>query len=735
MSFLKLTTNEMKRLIGSPVACLFALLTVAAPLTGLWGGFHMLSSANGSTLLAMTQWGALLGSALYTLLAVFEMDRIYKYDMVPILEARVDMMMLNAARVLCLSGMALIATLLAAGLYLPLTAFRLKQLFDIKLYCFSYFMIMLPAMLFAIFFASGVYMICRRKDLTLLICVALSFISLNAPDNYLVPWIQTNLPGYSDYFGNALPMRTVLWNRLVWLALSLSLLLFGLLFTRTKQQSAFRSAFLRSRGVLLPASAVAFLVGAYLLYVYEPYFDRSPDIYYETVTDKETNTVMVRSVVWGPDIYDNVHVSGINGTIEIDAANACLSGKSTYEVINSSRMPQNITLNIQSGYTLSEAMTNGIPAPFEVVGREEGNAQTIQLKLPADENIQLVLTYGGHVKQYQLFHGLLSGDVISRDYINLSGDALIPQLNVDSEGCVVAGTIAAPKGLTLITGGEKTRRFGEDDKKGLDLWQFSLKPSRAQVLSLVGGRYNCMEFVAGGMDIQFFYSPLHEDVIQRLDAGGMIREAIDYFTEAYGPLDISGVPLKIVESSVFLSGGVVFGNICSFGESVLSEERFIDDYSGTNGAEVLVHEICHQWWGVGCYVDNTVMPWSPEGLAVFSTYKFLQHKFGDDYAQAHCVEHWKDGYAQLQRDFYYRNPEYLNVLPEHYLSTVMSPQNSIVMYAQMALHLLKAEEILGEEPLQAVLSRLYKRYKNGLTYEDFLKECRLEKEDIALGHR
>jgi hypothetical protein len=85
MSFLKLTTNEMKRLIGSPVACLFALLTVAAPLTGLWGGFHMLSSANGSTLLAMTQWGALLGSALYTLLAVFEMDRIYKYDMVPIL--------------------------------------------------------------------------------------------------------------------------------------------------------------------------------------------------------------------------------------------------------------------------------------------------------------------------------------------------------------------------------------------------------------------------------------------------------------------------------------------------------------------------------------------------------------------------------------------------------------------------------------------------------------------------
>jgi hypothetical protein len=523
MNIFKLTANETKRLLGSPLTWFFVLLTTAAPLVGLGGGFHMLQSANGSTLLAMTQWGALLGSALFMLLTVFEMDRVFKYDMASILESRVDMIALNAARVMSLSGMVLLASLLAGGLYLPLSAIRLKQLFDLRLYLFSYFVIMLPAILFAIFLMSGVYMICRRRDLTLLIGVVLGFISLNGSDNYLVPWIQTNLPGLSDYFGNALPMRTVLWNRLVWLALSLSLLLFGLLFTRSKQQGAFRSALLRSRGVLLSAAAVAFLVCAYLLYVYEPYFDRSPEIRFETVTDKETNTVMVRSVTWGPDINESIHVSGINAVIEIDADKASLLGKSTYEMINTSRTPQNITLTIQAGYTLSDATLNNIPAPFEVVGREEGNAQTIRLSLPADEKLQLVLTYGGHVKQYQLFKDLLSGEVISRDYINLSGDVLIPQLNVDTVGCMVTGTIAAPKELTLITGGEKTRRMGESGKKGLDLWQFSLIPSRTQVLSLIGGQYTAMEFKAGGLDIQFFYSPLHEDAVQRLDAGGMIR--------------------------------------------------------------------------------------------------------------------------------------------------------------------------------------------------------------------
>ena len=86
---------------------------------------------------------------------------------------------------------------------------------------------------------------------------------------------------------------------------------------------------------------------------------------------------------------------------------------------------------------------------------------------------------------------------------------------------------------------------------------------------------------------------------------------------------------------------------------------------------------------------------------------------------------------RMKRSFYYRNPEYLDVIPLTYQYFVVSDFNATVLYNQMPLEILQAEEILGEEQFQSVLKKIFRRYKNELTLENFLDECRLTREMIS----
>jgi hypothetical protein len=50
----------------------------------------------------------------------------------------------------------------------------------------------------------------------------------------------------------------------------------------------------------------------------------------------------------------------------------------------------------------------------------------------------------------------------------------------------------------------------------------------------------------------------------------------------------------------------------------------------------------------------------------------------------------------------------------------------------MPLMINKAEQILGESRFSAIMSKLFRRYKAKLTYDDFLRECKLTKEAISV---
>jgi aminopeptidase N len=282
--------------------------------------------------------------------------------------------------------------------------------------------------------------------------------------------------------------------------------------------------------------------------------------------------------------------------------------------------------------------------------------------------------------------------------------------------------------MPIITG--KTNHKIEDDVKNRT-WTWDFQNS-SDSLVLFAGKYKKKDIHAGGIKLQFYYHPKQEEVIEKVNAAQEIKSAVDYFTAAYGTLNYTSEPLKIVVSSALIPGGLANGNISCMGETTFAPSRYITDQEGiSNGVITLVHEICHQWWGIGVLFHSS-SPWSEEGLTVFSTYKYLQYRYGDAYAERIGVQAWKNTIKVMKDDFYNRNPEYLQILPTRYLSKVLAANDGGIRYDEMPLKLYQAEQLTGVDKFQIILRKLFRRHKNGLSYENFLSECKLTEEDLAL---
>ena len=70
----------------------------------------------------------------------------------------------------------------------------------------------------------------------------------------------------------------------------------------------------------------------------------------------------------------------------------------------------------------------------------------------------------------------------------------------------------------------------------------------------------------------------------------------------------------------------------------------------------MAHEIIHQWWGLGAMFDDDYEgEWSSEGLTVYTTYRLMKEKYGDEYAKKNYIEVWQKAVEDRNRNFY-RHP-------------------------------------------------------------------------------
>ena len=129
------------------------------------------------------------------------------------------------------------------------------------MYAASYLIFFMPALWFGSLFAAIAYQLFRRADISFLLVIACVLVSFHffSYGDILLPWVITNIPVFSDGFGNSRPLRMGLYNRLFWLLFLTGTWVISLLCTRKYEKSLVGSLLHNSKKWYLPALGLGLL--------------------------------------------------------------------------------------------------------------------------------------------------------------------------------------------------------------------------------------------------------------------------------------------------------------------------------------------------------------------------------------------------------------------------------------------------------------------------------------------
>ena len=297
--------------------------------------------------------------------------------------------------------------------------------------------------------------------------------------------------------------------------------------------------------------------------------------------------------------------------------------------------------------------------------------------------------------------------------------------------------VTLPENMTAIPFGSSDAEIVSMNPDGTATWRYEDNGTGG---ILYAGDYVCEVIEAGGITIEFYYGRRHQAVMEAAGAADAVRAVVDYCTEHYGPLSFgSGETLKLIQSRV-TGGGYATNGASLLDEADFTAANLGDTDKGAAAGEVMIHELVHQWWGLGNMFDSTdaTDAWSAEGLTVYTTYRIVKELYGEDYAREHYIEQWRSAVEDYYLNFYVRNPDYLSTLPENERLTISNSLAYVRQYCEMPLKILRAEELVGgEEAMDAILASLFTRELDPmypyLTYQDFLDACSLTKEELELA--
>jgi hypothetical protein len=736
-AFAKLS-REIGRMLRDRLTLLFIALTSV-------GAVWFCLNASGRTasdayILEPAKNSALLGAMLFAALTLVQFHRDYKNHTDSIILTCTDSIFYQFRRTLALICTAIVTALIVTLFALPFALTKTGAYFQPGSFAASWYLIFLGALVFSILLSSGFYLLFRRVEAAFVAVVCLIVLSkllesqYTLNPSYLLFWVQTNADSFSDLVSNQFQIDLILWNRLFGLLVSLSIWFLGLWGSRRYGRGVFGSFVCNARRAWMPVFLIAATVLSYGSYAAEPYFDRSIPMDYSAGYNSGTGIVVSSS----GDEVGNPALLLTNKSVkaDIDTAGRCLSGEAGYTLQNTSGRAQTLPVLLNSGYTVSSIQVNG--ASVQAVrdsAEKEGNA-TWKINLPDASQYTVVIRYAGKVGN----DGSLSQKPvfgICDEYIDLPTTGFSPKTDVSvADDCSFSGTLSLDERLEPVF----TRANGVkgETANGKTQWQFTADPGNDRT-GLDAAVYDTTTFKAGGLNVEFKYFAKQKAAIANTDTIAIMKSAIDYFTNAFGPLPYKD-HLTVLELPAYFSGGGAFGNTSAMDETSFAVAGYLPDGAGDpdsgGGIDVLVHELAHQWWGLATYpMPDDTSYWSAEGITCYSTYCFMKDYFGADYADSHFVSGWQSSLKSYRNAFYIQNPAYLKKLSASDRSNVLSALNNIGLYDIMPLRLVKAEKALGGGgAFQKKLSELYlKHLGQPITYDDFLSATGLTKEAIDLA--
>lgn len=736
MSFFHLLRVETGRLLRARLTWVAIAISALSPLAGLWlyrpigstSAYGYSSSLNAMAIGNPALAGALFGAIVFAVLAAINLHNRQRFQTDVMTEAVRSTFQLNAAQTLSLLLTACMAQVVTLMVWAPYSVMQLGSVFSLALYLSSYLTIMLPALCFAVLFTAAAYQITRRLDLSLVLFAAFALLSLTAlEENWLLRWVNPALSYLSDDFGNSRRIMSIGYNRLFWLLALSGLWALSFLCIRRYGKGLPGSVSRNLRKVYIPMLAAVLACSSGVVYASQPFVDHSPEL-----------------LEFSNYYYSDAQPAILCSSIDVDARPNLSTGSFyadvTYTLKNPTATPQTVSFQVNPGYTFSAVTANGQPVAFRDLANDDMNMKSIEVDLPADDEIELVLTYGGFPQEWNI-SALMQGDLeISKDYIYLSNADFSPLSDTLAyDELRYTADINLPTGMTpvLFGAGETQNRGANPD--GTLHWQLI---NGSSSIILYAGDYVSHHIDAAGMDVEFYYSQKHSRAMDEYNVDHMIKNVFEYCTDRIGPLSfMTGETMKLIEIGTY-GGGYAGLGASVMGEDSFSQQGLSDPLKGAGGDEVLAHEIVHQWWGLGNMFDvsdeNSV--WSAEGLTVYTTYRLMKELHGQEYATKNYVEIWQGEVDRYYDNFYVRNPQYFDALSQAYQADILNSFTQMRQYCEMPLMILKAEALVGgEEAFDQILYEMFNRayledYSNVyLSYDIFLEYCGLTKEDLQLG--
>lgn len=728
MRTMRLFWLELRRLLQSRLTWLIVLLTVLSPMVGL----TLYRPATASTMLAQylanpAIAGGAVGGVLFGILTIFELDRPSRGRVEALTDAAVSPLTMALMRLAALITSAVLALLLVMAVWFPISWGMIGQVFDAADYLLGYLLLTGLALPLGILAAGAAYQFTRRLDLSLVLLAGFAALSLTVwADNWQLCWLNPCVWALSDDFSNFRIFRSVAYMRLSWLLALAGVWAVSYLCIRQYGKGMLGSLRHSARRLYRPLAAALLLGCSLTAYAAQPLVDHSnPD-----------QTVMTFLEI---PYLEQVLCTGRTAQVFPDTRSGTVEGKATYQLENRSGKAQTVAFGINPGYEVSDVQANGEETAFTVSDYQEYNEALLEVEIPAEQQIELSLSYGGFPQEDVNMSTMQGGAEVSAEYLCLQNAALAPRiLNALPDENLYPATIEVtlPQGMTVIPFGSAQPQLVAEHENNTVTWRYQDNGAGG---ILYAGDYVREEIKAGGAEVEFYYGRKHQPVMEQAGAVEAVQAVVDYCTEHYGALSFgAGGSLKLIQSRT--SGG----GYAADGASLLDEQDFTaanlgDSSKGAAAGEVMIHELVHQWWGLGNMFDTAEedSPWSAEGLTVYTTYRIVKALYGEEYARENYIDQWQQAVDDYYLNFYVRNPAYLQMLPEEERLQISNSLRYVRQYCEMPLKILKAEQLVGgEQAMDTILNSLFNRELDPmypyLSYQDFLEACSL-KEDLNLA--
>lgn len=689
----RLIGNEIKLLLRSKLARVFMVLTIGISLFGIEAinnsnelSLHGIAKTSYTIAYGITEYGALAGAVLFGILTIITISKDKQKGSQILLDVNINYEYIIIARTLAVTLFAIVTVIAGAILESLVQVMVLGIEYDLQIFLFSYGVVMLPALIFSICLSTGLYLITDSMDISILLFAMLLFGGLTS-QNYMFKWVKTHTWVYSDFAGISNLSETMIYNRIFWIFLSVIFIELGMLLRKRSGLNRWESIRKNIKKVYTPIILIVLCIAAGLFYMSEPY-----------VNPKDS--------VWNIDqpIDNNVSLTHLNSEVILNPKERQMTAKVNY-IFNKDSKTKYIDFIMNTGLKIESVRAGVRLNDYEIFG------DILRVMVPENEEITVEIIYQGRIK---LPHAEAITGYISEESIYLLENShwIFNPLVSCKDEIKITGMVTAPKDLTVIPVGKVTEVMEENEHK---IWHYEAVNTSADI-ALFAGHYKIDKIQVGDVEIELYYSKNHKAYIDYAQISSYIKDIINYYTETLGEYAYKDLPIKIVETSIYKTGGHSTANVVTISEYMFNREvaietqeskKFsVDSWLLFHDIEIIAHEIAHQWWGTSVNV-KLEKPWSSEGLANYMAYKYFEHNEDMFWHATIIWDSWGKEVKKHEKAYY---------------KDEKSDQNlQTLLYCKMPLLLIEMEQQDTEEIFLAKLAQVYKEYqKKSLSYKEFL---------------